>query len=110
VDRKAWRWAHVRSPSAPAARSRPPGGRSTGCRPASAEVGPFYCPGDQEIYIELGFLDQLQNQFGAQGQFAQAYIVAHGYGHRLQTLLGTEPKVRAALADRTGSRSGPQPE
>jgi predicted metalloprotease len=68
----------------------------TGCGPASAEVGPFYCPPDQEIYFELNFLQELQDRFGAQGEFAQAYIVAHEYGHHLQTLLGTEPKVRAA--------------
>jgi predicted metalloprotease len=68
----------------------------TGCGAASAEVGPFYCPADQEIYFELGFLDQLQQQFGAQGEFAQAYIAAHEFGHHLQTLLGTERQVRAA--------------
>jgi len=69
---------------------------NTGCGPASAEVGPFYCPADHEIYIELGFLEQLQQQFGAQGDYAQAYIVAHEYGHHLQSLLGIEPKVRQA--------------
>jgi len=68
----------------------------TGCGPASADVGPFYCPPDQELYFELGFLEELQTRFGANGQFAQAYIVAHEFGHHLQTLLGTEPKVRAA--------------
>jgi predicted metalloprotease len=68
----------------------------TGCGAASAEVGPFYCPADREIYFELGFLEQLQQQFGAQGEFAQAYIAAHEFGHHLQTLLGTERQVRAA--------------
>jgi uncharacterized protein len=68
----------------------------TGCGQATAEVGPFYCPPDQEIFIELGFLDQLQQEFGAQGEFAQAYIVAHEFGHHLQTLLGTERRMRAA--------------
>lgn len=69
---------------------------STGCGQASSQVGPFYCPADEEIYIDLDFLEQLQQQFGAQGQFAQAYILAHEYGHHLQTLLGIERKVRAA--------------
>lgn len=72
------------------------GSTQTGCGPASAEVGPFYCPPDQAIYFELAFLEELQTRFGATGEFAQAYIVAHEFGHHLQTILGTEPKVRAA--------------
>jgi len=71
------------------------GSTTTGCGRAQAQVGPFYCPPDQEIFFELGFLQQLQDQFGAQGEFAQAYIVAHEYGHHLQTLLGTEQEARA---------------
>ena len=69
---------------------------STGCGQASSQVGPFYCPPDQSIYIDIGFLDQLQQQFGAEGRYAQAYIVAHEAGHHLQTLFGIERKVRAA--------------
>lgn len=75
------------------------GTAATACGRASASVGPFYCPGDQEIYFELSFLRQLQEQFGAQGEFAQAYIAAHEFGHHLQTLLGTEEQVRRAQQD-----------
>ena len=69
---------------------------NTGCGQASSQVGPFYCPPDQSIYIDIGFLDQLQQQFGAEGRYAQAYILAHEAGHHLQTLFGTERKVRSA--------------
>ncbi|WP_101834883.1 KPN_02809 family neutral zinc metallopeptidase, partial [Frankia canadensis] len=68
----------------------------TGCGTASSQVGPFYCPPDRRVYIDLGFLDQLQQRFGAQGRYAQAYIVAHEVGHHLQTLTGTESRVRQA--------------
>jgi predicted metalloprotease len=67
----------------------------TGCGGASAEVGPFYCPPDERMYFDLGFLAQLQQQFGAEGRYAQAYILAHEFGHHLQTLLGIERRVRA---------------
>ena len=69
---------------------------STGCGNASSDVGPFYCPADRSVYIDLGFLAALQKQFGAQGRYAQTYIVAHEVGHHLQTLTGTEARVRAA--------------
>jgi predicted metalloprotease len=71
-------------------------GVQTGCGTASSQVGPFYCPPDQSIFIDIGFLEQLQAQFGAQGRYAQAYILAHEAGHHLQTLFGTERKVRAS--------------
>lgn len=72
------------------------GGVQTGCGAASSQVGPFYCPPDEEIFIDIGFLQQLQDEFGAQGRYAQAYILAHETGHHLQTLLGTEQDVRSA--------------
>jgi predicted metalloprotease len=69
---------------------------SSGCGDAEAGMGPFYCPADQRVYIDLGFYRELAQRFGAPGQFAQAYVIAHEVGHHLQKVLGIEGKVRAA--------------
>jgi predicted metalloprotease len=73
------------------------------CGLAQAAVGPFYCPGDHKVYIDLDFYKMLEKRFGATGEFAKAYVVAHEIGHHVQNLLGISGKVRAAM-----ERSGPE--
>ncbi len=69
---------------------------NSACGMAQSAMGPFYCPGDQQVYIDLGFYDQLKNRFKAPGDFAQAYVIAHEVGHHIQTLLGISSQVQAA--------------
>jgi predicted metalloprotease len=67
---------------------------NTGCGAADSGVGPFYCPADKHVYIDLTFYNELSNRFGASGEFAAPYVLAHEYGHHIQDLVGTEAKMR----------------
>jgi uncharacterized protein len=72
------------------------GATQSGCGGAQSATGPFYCPEDEKVYIDLEFFDELNHRFGAPGQFAQAYVLAHEIGHHVQKLLGIEAQVQQA--------------
>jgi predicted metalloprotease len=75
----------------------------TGCGGASSATGPFYCPLDRKVYVDLGFFRELERRFGAPGDFAQAYVIAHEFGHHVQTLLGVNEQVRREQQSDPGS-------
>src|SRR3989475_12165485 len=73
------------------------GATPTACGTGQSAMGPFYCPADQKVYIDLGFYETLKNQLGAPGDFAQAYVIAHEVGHHVQNLLVISAQVDRAL-------------
>jgi uncharacterized protein len=77
----------------------------TGCGPASSQVGPFYCPADNQIYVDLTFFRELANRFNAPGDFAQAYVLAHEYGHHIQTITGVTEQVDSASRENPDQRN-----
>ncbi len=77
------------------------GGTQSGCGFASEATGPFYCPADEKVYIDLSFFDELHDRFGVSGDFARAYVIAHEVGHHIQKLLGTSDAMDRARAQRS---------
>ena len=80
-------------------------GVDTGCGAATSQTGPFYCPADQQIYVDLGFFRDLATRFNAPGDFAQAYVLAHEYGHHIQTITGVTQQVDTASLENPDQRN-----
>ncbi len=78
------------------------GGVTSGCGYASSAAGPFYCPADQKLYLDVGFFQELQQRFGVPGDFPAAYVIAHEVGHHIQTVTGVSEKVRSAQQRASG--------